>query len=143
MGFFTWFCDFSIWLLPVPGYDILDQKALQLFPSVTKPAGNSRPQCVNSPHTRNCWVEGFDIDTDYEAKYPPGVLREYDFTLSNQIIAPDGYLVDGMTINGSLSASIRLEQRCPDHSLGCYPAPTIEANWGDTISPLSDPLSLV
>ena len=100
MGFFKRLCDFAIWLLPVPGYDSLDQKPLQLFPSVERPADSPRPQCVNSPHTRNCWIDGFDINTDYEAKVPPGVLREYDFTLSNQIIAPDGYLVDGMVING-------------------------------------------
>jgi hypothetical protein len=46
-------------------------------------------------------MDGFDINTDYETEAPPGVLREYDFTLSNQIIDPDGYLVNGMVINGS------------------------------------------
>jgi hypothetical protein len=100
MGFFKRLCDFAIWLLPLPGYETSDQKPLQLFPSIGKPTENVHSGCVNSPQTRGCWVDGFDINTDYESKVPPGVLREYDFTLSNQIIAPDGYLVDGMIING-------------------------------------------
>lgn len=100
MGFFKRLCDFAIWLLPVPGYETLDQKPLQLFPSVGNPTENAHIGCLNSPQTRNCWIDGFDINTDYESIVPPGVLREYDFTLSNKIIAPDGYLVDGMVING-------------------------------------------
>lgn len=101
MGFFKRICDFAIWLLPVPGYESLTQKPLQLFPAIGKPSADPHSGCVNSPQTRNCWIDGFDINTDYESKVPPGVVREYDFTLSNQIIDPDGYLVDGMIINGA------------------------------------------
>jgi hypothetical protein len=100
MSFFKRLCDFAIWLLPIPGYDTGEQKPLNIFPSIGRPLKDTVPGCVNLPHSRSCWIEGFDINTDYEAKVPPGVLREYDFTLSNQIIAPDGYLVDGMVING-------------------------------------------
>ncbi|KAJ5448536.1 Multicopper oxidase type 2 [Penicillium cf. griseofulvum] len=39
----------------------------------------------------------------------------YELTVSNQVISPDGYLTDGMVVNGQ------------------YPGPTIEANWGDTL----------
>ncbi|KAB5531303.1 multicopper oxidase-domain-containing protein [Coniochaeta sp. 2T2.1] len=49
--------------------------------------------------------------------YPPntGVIRSYDFTIRRQKKAPDGYMKDVLTINGQ------------------FPAPLIEANWGDTI----------
>ena len=48
---------------------------------------------------------------------PPntGVIRTYDFTIKRQTKAPDGYLKNVLTINGQ------------------FPAPLIEANWGDTI----------
>lgn len=32
--------------------------------------------CVNSPTTRNCWIDGFDINTDYELSTPPGKFVE-------------------------------------------------------------------
>ena len=40
---------------------------------------------------------------------------QYDFTISEHTIAPDGYLTNVTIINGQ------------------FPGPTIEANWGDTI----------
>jgi FtsP/CotA-like multicopper oxidase with cupredoxin domain len=42
-----------------------------------------------------------------------GVTRHYDFTITEQNIAPDGYQRQGMVVNGQ------------------FPGPTIEANWGD------------
>lgn len=44
-----------------------------------------------------------------------GVTRHYDLTVSTMQIAPDGVVKDGLVINGQ------------------FPAPTIEANWGDWI----------
>ncbi|KAF7561386.1 hypothetical protein G7046_g2763 [Stylonectria norvegica] len=44
-----------------------------------------------------------------------GVIRAYDFTVSRGIIAPDGYEVAVLLVNGA------------------FPGPTIEANWGDII----------
>jgi FtsP/CotA-like multicopper oxidase with cupredoxin domain len=44
-----------------------------------------------------------------------GVYREYDFTISRGVIAPDGYQRPVLLVNGA------------------FPGPTIEANWGDTI----------
>ena len=32
--------------------------------------------CVHSPQDRGCWLDGFDINTDYEAHVPPGKLVE-------------------------------------------------------------------
>ncbi|KAG9236721.1 Cupredoxin [Amylocarpus encephaloides] len=48
---------------------------------------------------------------------PPitGVIRRYDFTITRGRKAPDGYLKEMLLINGQ------------------FPAPLIEANWGDTI----------
>ncbi|KAE8381899.1 multicopper oxidase-domain-containing protein [Aspergillus bertholletiae] len=48
---------------------------------------------------------------------PPdtGVTRYYDFTISREVLAPDGYPKNGLLINGQ------------------FPGPMIEANWGDMI----------
>ncbi|RDL30136.1 Uncharacterized protein BP5553_10414 [Venustampulla echinocandica] len=49
--------------------------------------------------------------------YPPftGVIRRYFFTITKEKRAPDGYLKEMLLVNGQ------------------FPAPLIEANWGDTI----------
>jgi len=31
--------------------------------------------CVNGPTTRNCWLPGFDINTDMYTSWPTGVVR--------------------------------------------------------------------
>jgi len=72
---------------------------------------------------RSCWLindatgERYDINTDYETKYPSGVTREYflDVTKSN-ISNADGFPFDGATVF--------------NHS---YPGPWIQACWGDTV----------
>ncbi|KAA8646581.1 oxidoreductase tpcJ [Aspergillus tanneri] len=73
--------------------------------------------CINSPSSRNCWRDGFDIQTDYTdlKNVPQGKLVEYDLTVSQQTISPDGYERLGTVFNGQ------------------YPGPTIEADWGDTL----------
>jgi FtsP/CotA-like multicopper oxidase with cupredoxin domain len=43
------------------------------------------------------------------------VVRHYDFSVSNQVIAPDGVQKNGLVVNGA------------------FPGPLIEANWGDWI----------
>ncbi|KUJ13616.1 Cu-oxidase-domain-containing protein [Mollisia scopiformis] len=70
---------------------------------------------VDTPQNRSYWSPGFDIQTDYEDKTPPGRLREYELTITQEWIAPDGYLTYGTVFNGR------------------YPGPTIEADWGDTL----------
>lgn len=44
-----------------------------------------------------------------------GVTRSYDFTVTRGTIAPDGYQISALLVNGA------------------FPGPPIEANWGDTI----------
>ncbi|OAQ67474.1 laccase-1 precursor [Purpureocillium lilacinum] len=57
-----------------------------------------------------------NLDTNYYKDHPrTGVIRRYDFTVSRKTIAPDGYQMDGLLVNGA------------------FPGPLIEANWGDTI----------
>ncbi|RAL14121.1 uncharacterized protein BO97DRAFT_448692 [Aspergillus homomorphus CBS 101889] len=54
-----------------------------------------------------------------EPSGPPsstGVTRHYNFTVSRDVTAPDGYKKSAMLINGQ------------------FPGPMIEANWGDIIS---------
>ncbi|KAM0432248.1 hypothetical protein ACHAPT_004786 [Fusarium lateritium] len=54
--------------------------------------------------------------TNYYEEHPnTGVIRRYDFSVSRGTIAPDGYELDVILVNGQ------------------FPGPTIEANWGDTI----------
>lgn len=44
-----------------------------------------------------------------------GQTRTYNWVVSRQVLAPDGYEKLGLFVNGE------------------YPGPMIEANWGDTI----------
>ncbi|KAH1327804.1 hypothetical protein KXV70_009033 [Aspergillus fumigatus] len=86
------------------------------LPAVTTRAPLPK-DCRNTPNSRGCWKDGFDILTDYTdpKRAPPGKLVEYNLTVSQQVIAPDGYEKLGMVANGQ------------------FPGPTIEADWGDTI----------
>lgn len=80
------------------------------------PSDNSSSACVNSPSTRSCWSDGFDISTDYYESVPDtGVTREYWFNIENGTASPDGVEIPVMTVNGSL------------------PGPTIIADWGDWV----------
>lgn len=71
--------------------------------------------------TNNPTPNGFpwslaDINTNYYDHFPnTGVIRNYDFTVSRGVIAPDGYDRQVLLVNGA------------------FPGPLIEANWGDTI----------
>lgn len=54
--------------------------------------------------------------TNYYENHPDtGVIRRYEFSVSRGTIAPDGYELPVILVNGQ------------------FPGPTIEANWGDTI----------
>ncbi|KAK6529361.1 hypothetical protein TWF281_008538 [Arthrobotrys megalospora] len=88
-------------------------------PAPTPPYGSSydrSPECWHSPAHRACWDGKHNLWTDYEdlSKVPKGVVRKYEFTITNGEIAPDGYAVSKMLVNGQ------------------YPGPKIEGNWGDT-----------
>lgn len=72
--------------------------------------------CVNTPSTRSCWSDGFDVSTNYyEAVPDTGVTREYWFNIENGTASPDGIEMPVQTINGSI------------------PGPTIIADWGDWV----------
>ncbi|KAK7433267.1 hypothetical protein QQZ08_000203 [Neonectria magnoliae] len=71
---------------------------------------------TNNPTPNGFPWSKYNAHTNYYKDYPnTGVIRRYDFTIKRGPIAPDGYQVDGILINGA------------------FPGPTIEANWGDTI----------
>ncbi|KAK6344394.1 hypothetical protein TWF696_008030 [Orbilia brochopaga] len=62
------------------------------------------------------WRRGYDLRSDYEdlSQIPDtGVVRRYELVLSNKVIAPDGYAVNKMVVNGQ------------------YPGPKLEGCWGD------------
>ncbi|KAM7186241.1 laccase [Rhypophila sp. PSN 637] len=76
------------------------------------------PTC-NTPTNRACYRTGFNINTDYEASFPPGgVTRNYNFVITeiDNWVGPDGVVKKkAMLINGK------------------FPGPTIRADWGDTV----------
>ncbi|KAG5663236.1 hypothetical protein KAF25_001172 [Fusarium avenaceum] len=56
------------------------------------------------------------VRDNYYSDHPvTGVIRRYDFRISRGTIAPDGYEVSTILVNGQ------------------FPGPLIEANWGDTV----------
>ncbi|KAF2104686.1 hypothetical protein NA57DRAFT_28126, partial [Rhizodiscina lignyota] len=71
----------------------------------------------NGPTSRECWYSGWDVNCDTDTQWPQtGETKTYNFELTEQNLSPDGHERPMMVINGQ------------------YPGPTIEANWGDTIS---------
>ncbi|KIH92351.1 hypothetical protein SPBR_02389 [Sporothrix brasiliensis 5110] len=83
------------------------------------PDGSQRQNC-NTPSNRACWQPGFDINTDWEVNTPTtGVVRSYTFVITEV----DGYVgADGVSKQKAMLIN------------GQFPGPTINANWGDTIS---------
>ncbi|KAI1111499.1 multicopper oxidase-domain-containing protein [Nemania sp. NC0429] len=76
------------------------------------------PGPCHTPSNRACWSPGFDINTDYEAKTPPGVVRVLNWEISehDNWVGPDGRVKSKvMLINNQ------------------YPGPTLTADWGDTV----------
>lgn len=85
-------------------------------PSPSTSSSSTSSSCVNSPDTRSCWSDGFDLDTNYYEYVPDtNVTREYWFDIQNTTASPDGVELPVMLINGSL------------------PGPTIIADWGDWV----------
>ncbi|CAK7225233.1 hypothetical protein SCUCBS95973_005793 [Sporothrix curviconia] len=84
------------------------------FPGVA--ADGSQQKNCNTPSNRACWLPGFDINTDWDVNSPAtGVVRSYTFEITeiDDYVGADGAVKKkAMLING----------------------PTINANWGDTIS---------
>ena len=99
------------------------------------PRLESRQTCAHSATSRNCWLPGFDINTDHY-KFTPNTGRivtvrlprsvpysdrfthlfQYDLKITNTTCNPDG--------NGARVCML---------VNGVFPGPTITANWGDTL----------
>lgn len=74
--------------------------------------------CTNGPSSRNCWSDGFDIDTNYYESWPEtGKTASYELYVTDAHCNPDGS-------GGKMCQVIN----------GQTPGPVIRANWGDTIS---------
>ncbi|KAK0628829.1 Cupredoxin [Bombardia bombarda] len=72
--------------------------------------------CTNTATARNCWGAN-SITDNTETVWPStGVTRTYNFNVAYATLSPDGVAKKMMVVNGQ------------------YPGPTIEGNWGDTIS---------
>lgn len=88
------------------------------YSSFYTPSSNLAPRAAcagNTPTTRNEWCD-FSIDTDYTTVVPDtGVTREYWINVTDVIVAPDGVARPAIAINGTI------------------PAPTLFADWGDTV----------
>ncbi|KAK2028375.1 multicopper oxidase [Colletotrichum zoysiae] len=81
--------------------------------------GNTGLKSCNTPSNRQCWVDGFDINTAYEEKTPDtGVTVEYTLVLTEPPTYKGG---DGMDKNNAMIIN------------GGFPGPTIKANWGDKV----------
>ncbi|KAM0521826.1 hypothetical protein ACHAPE_002388 [Trichoderma viride] len=71
---------------------------------------------TNNPTPNGFPWSTLNSNTNYYDTCPnTGVIRQYDFTISRGVIAPDGYQRNVLLVNGA------------------YPGPLIEANWGDMI----------
>ncbi|KAM0350139.1 hypothetical protein ACHAPU_003303 [Fusarium lateritium] len=82
----------------------------------TLDAPNLPPFLTDNPTPNGYPWSTLNTRTNYYQDHPnTGVIRRYDFTISRGIIAPDGYELSTILVNGQ------------------FPGPLIEANWGDTV----------
>lgn len=83
---------------------LLSLQQVRAAPSpLLQPIEARQDASCNTPSDRACWTNGFDINTDYEAKTPfTGVVRDYTLTLTEEKNwkGPDGVLKDVMLVNG-------------------------------------------
>jgi hypothetical protein len=79
----------------------------------------------STPEDRSCWLinnetgDRYDINTDYETRYPTGVTREYWLEVDKWNLTAaeiDGYPFIGATVFNKT-----------------YPGPWIQACWGDMV----------
>ncbi|KAI1421139.1 multicopper oxidase-domain-containing protein [Xylaria sp. FL1777] len=90
----------------------------QSAPSQPNALGVRGPGACFSPSNRACWSPGFDINTDYESKTPPGIVRNFNWEVTehDNWTGPDGRVKSKvMLVNNQ------------------YPGPTLKADWGDTV----------
>lgn len=73
--------------------------------------------CLNSPTSRACWANGFDLYTDSDTIWPnTGYTMTYEWEITNSTCSPDG---------GVERTCFRIN--------GQYPGPVLHASWGDTV----------
>jgi hypothetical protein len=77
------------------------------------PAAAPDANCVNGPTTRQCWLQGYNIVTDFDLKSPnTGREVTYNLEIRNQSdLAPDGVNKQIYTVNGGASQSGHLQAR--------------------------------
>ncbi|KAI7053370.1 hypothetical protein KC352_g45193, partial [Hortaea werneckii] len=85
----------------------LDAPRLPHFIDGPHPGGSPRPW--GDRDAKNC--NPYDVNSIPNT----GVTRQYDWTVTNTTLAPDGVELPLLVVNGQ------------------FPGPTIEANWGDWI----------
>lgn len=95
---------------------LLSLETAALFFQVLSSVSVTQAACVNTAARRSEWCYGFDVDSDYYEESPDtGTTREYFFDLVQVTASPDGVPRKMYAING------------------VFPAPTIIADWGDTV----------
>ncbi|KAF2269117.1 laccase precursor [Lojkania enalia] len=73
--------------------------------------------CINGPTTRNCWLPGFDANTNQYQSWPnTGRTVTYDLSITNTTCNLDGH--------GARTCMLINNQ---------FPGPVLTANWGDTL----------
>jgi hypothetical protein len=77
---------------------------------------DQRQSCTNTNTSRDCWSDGFDINTDFYTNTPAGVNREYWLSIEDTTCAPDGISRPCLSFNGTV------------------PGPLIWGDWGDTLT---------
>ncbi|KAL1966153.1 hypothetical protein VTN77DRAFT_4705 [Rasamsonia byssochlamydoides] len=85
-------------------------------------------ELCNGPDSRGCWLRDtktkqpifsqFDIETDYEVLWPPGITREYWLEVSEHTISPDGFPKAGQVFNETYPGPlivIHVTNKLPDN----------------------------
>lgn len=115
-SFLAWGAALVALSAPIIQAKPLEAKRLDFSPSIKETQSLEKKQtCTNGPTSRNCWLPGFDSNTNQYEKWPQGKLVRYTLVITNTTCNPDGAGSRVcMLINNSL------------------PGPTIIGDWGDT-----------
>ncbi|KAF2765840.1 putative multicopper oxidase, type 1 [Teratosphaeria nubilosa] len=85
--------------------------------SSTASSSTANSACTNGHSSRNCWSEGYSVDTDFDIEFPTtGNTVKYYWKITNGTCNPDGH--------GERICMLINDQ---------YPGPLLRATWGDFI----------